>query len=120
MSINSYAKDGILTIQFLTPRILDEGQLDTVTREVLEKIDKSSEEKIVLDFKPVQFMSSSMLGKLVLIHKKCKEFKAKLKLSGISPEIRPVFKMTKLDKVFDIENDEESARKAFLKRGLFG
>lgn len=120
MSINSYAKDGILTIQFLAPRILDETQLDETARSVLTLLDQTNEEKVILDFKPVQFMSSSMLGKLVLINKKCKEFKVKLKLSSISPEIRPVFKLTKLDKVFDIESDEESARKAFLKRGLFG
>jgi anti-anti-sigma factor len=120
MSIQSYAKDGILTIQFQTPRILDESQLEQVTREVLAQLDKSTEEKVILDFRPVQFMSSSMLGKLVMIHKKCKEFKIKLKLSGISPEIREVFKISRLDKLFDIAADEPAARKAFLKRGLFG
>jgi anti-sigma B factor antagonist len=120
MSIETYTKDGILTIQFQTPRILDENQLEEVTREVLAELDKSSEEKVILDFAPVQFMSSSMLGKLVMIHKKCKEFKVKLKLSGISPQIREVFKISRLDKLFDIETDQAAARKAFLKRGLFG
>ncbi len=120
MSIDSYAKDGVLTIQFQTPRILDEAQLEEVTREVLAQLDKSTEDKVILDFAPVQFMSSSMLGKLVMIHKKCKEFKVKLKLSGISPDIREVFKISRLDKLFDIEADQAAARKAFLKRGLFG
>ena len=120
MSIQSYAKDGILTIQFIDPRILDEALLEKVTREVMAELDKSTEEKVILDFTPVQFMSSSMLGKLVMINKKCKAFKVKLKLSGISPDIREVFKISRLDKVLDIEKDEPSARKAFLKRGLFG
>lgn len=120
MSIESHAKDGILTIQFTDPRILDENQLETVTREVLAQLDKSTEEKVILDFYPVQFMSSSMLGKLVMIHKKCKEFKVKLKLSGISSDIREVFKISRLDKLFDIEPDEATARKKFLRRGLFG
>ena len=75
---------------------------------------------MILDFEKVQFMSSSMLGKLVKIQKKCKQFKVKLKLSSISPDIMQVFKITKLDKMFDIAKDEEAARKAFLKRGLFG
>ncbi|MCA9241251.1 MAG: STAS domain-containing protein, partial [Planctomycetales bacterium] len=73
-----------------------------------------------IDFSPVQFMSSSMLGKLVKIHKNCKEYKAKLKLSGVSDDIREVFKITRLDKLFDFEKDIEAARKAFMKRGLFG
>jgi len=120
MSINTQTQDGILTIYFMTPRILDETQLEAVSRDVLAALDKTTEDKVILDFSKVQFMSSSMLGKLVQIHKKCGEFKVKLKLSGISPDIRQVFKITRLDKLFDIESDEAAARKAFLKRGLFG
>jgi anti-sigma B factor antagonist len=44
----------------------------------------------------------------------------KLKLCSIDPEIRQVFKITKLDKLFDIESDEAAARAAFMKRGWFG
>ena len=75
---------------------------------------------MILDFRNVQFMSSSMLGKLVQLQKKCKEFKVHLKLSAISPDIRQVFKITKLDKLFEIETDEVAARKAFMRRGWFG
>ncbi|QDU55723.1 STAS domain-containing protein [Aeoliella mucimassa] len=118
--IDSFAKDGVLTIRFLAPRMLDETQLDKVAQEMLAVIEKTSDEKVILDFAPVQFMPSSMLGKLVMINKKCKEYKVKLKLSGLSPDIREVFKISRLDKVFSIEKDEPAARKAFLKRGLFG
>jgi hypothetical protein len=31
-----------------------------------------------------------------------------------------VFKITKLDKLFEIEDDEVAARKAFMRRGWFG
>jgi anti-sigma B factor antagonist len=120
MSIATQSKDGILTIYFLSPRILDEVQLEQLAKDVLTQLDKSTEERVILDFQKVQFMSSSMLGKLVMINKKCKEFKVKLKLSAIDPEIFKVFKITKLDKLFDIEPDETAARKAFAKRGLFG
>ncbi len=120
MSIQTYAKDGILTIEFQDPRILDEGKLAEVARDVIAAIEKSDEDNVILDFKNVQFMSSSMLGKLVLIDKKCKEFKAKLRLCGIDDEIRTVFKITKLDKVFKIDRDHEAAKKAIQKRGIFG
>ncbi len=120
MSIQSYTKENILTIHLLDERLMDEGQLKRIYTDVMALLDKTTEQKVVLDFSKVQFMSSSMLGKLVQIHKKCKEYKVKLKLSGISPEIYEVFKITRLHKLFDIESDEASARKAFLKRGLFG
>ena len=60
-----------------------------------------------------------MLGKLIQVNKKCGEFKVKMKLCSIDPEIRQVFKITKLDKLFDIEADDASARKAFMKKGWF-
>jgi len=120
MSLTSYAKDGILTVCFTDARILDEVKLEQVGNDLLEMLNKTSEERVILDFRAVQFMSSSMLGKLVQVHKKCKEFKVHLKLCSISSDIREVFKITKLDKLFEIEADEAAARKAFMKRGWFG
>lgn len=120
MSFTTQAQDGILTIYFQDARILDEAKLEQVGRDLMKQLDQSTEERVILDFGKVQFMSSSMLGKLVQVHKKCKEFKVKLKLCSIDPEIRQVFKITKLDKLFDIEADEAAARKAFHRRGIFG
>lgn len=120
MAISSQVRDGILFIQVRDQRLIDESILEQLEKDILGLVDQTEEERVVIDFVPVQFMSSSMLGKLVKIHKKCKEYKAKLKLSGVSDEIREVFKITRLDKLFDFEKDVESARKAFVKRGLFG
>ncbi|HEY4232802.1 MAG TPA: STAS domain-containing protein [Lacipirellulaceae bacterium] len=119
-TLNSYSKDGIMTVLFMDARILDENKLEELGKDLIDLLNKTTEERVILDFRNVQFMSSSMLGKLVLVQKKCKEFKAQLKMCGISPDIREVFKITKLDKLFDIEADEASARKAFMKRGWFG
>src|SRR5215510_10243485 len=110
MSLSSYTKAGIL----------DETKLEELGRELMELLNKTTEERVILDFRNVKFMSSSMLGKLVQTHKKCGEFKVKLKLCSIDPEIRQVFKITKLDKLFEIEADEAAARKAFMKKGWFG
>jgi anti-sigma B factor antagonist len=120
MSLTHYAKDGILTVIFDDARILDEAKLEKVGSDVIELLNKTSEERVILDFRNVKFMTSSMLGKLVQVHKKAREFKVHLKFCSIDPEIRQVFKITKLDKVFEIEPDETAARAAFMKRGWFG
>jgi anti-anti-sigma factor len=120
MSLTSYSKDGILTIVFEDARILDETKLEQLSRDLMEMLNKTTEERVILDFRNVKFMSSSMLGKLIQINKKAVEFKVKLKFCSIDPEIRQVFKITKLDKVFDIEADEAASRAAFMKRGWFG
>jgi anti-sigma B factor antagonist len=120
MSLTSYSKDGILTVVFVDARILDETKLEQLSRDLAEMLNKTTEERVILDFHNVKFMSSSMLGKLIQVHKKAGEFKVKLKFCSIDPEIRQVFKITKLDKIFDIEADDAAARAAFMKRGWFG
>ena len=120
MSLSSYKKDEVLTVVFDDARLLDETKLEQVGTDLIEMLNKSSEERVILDFRNVKFMSSAMLGKLVQLHKKAGEYKVKLKFCSIDPEIRQVFKITKLDKLFDIAADEAAARAAFMKRGWFG
>jgi anti-anti-sigma factor len=120
MPIDSYAKDDILTIRILDERLVEPEQLKRLFEDLHALLGKSEEQQVVLDFTPVKFMASAMLGKLVALQKKCEEYRAKLKLSGVAPEIMQVFKITKLNKVFDIQPDEATARKSFSKRGFFG
>jgi anti-sigma B factor antagonist len=60
-----------------------------------------------------------MIGKLLTLNKRCTNDKIKLKLSNVSPALVEVFKITKLNKVFDIQTDEATALVAFEKRGWF-
>ena len=119
MPINSHSKDGTLTIQIVDTRLTDESVIKNLQDDLVQLLDKSSEEQVIIDFGDVEFMSSSMLGKLVQIHKKCQGFKVNLKLCSVRPEILEVFKITKLNKLFAIEADEAAARKAFTRRGFF-
>jgi anti-sigma B factor antagonist len=68
----------------------------------------------------VAFMSSAMLGKLVTFNQQCKKKKIQLKVCGIAPDIMQVFKITKLNKVFEIVKNEEKAVASFNSKGWFG
>ncbi len=54
-----------------------------------------------------------MLGKIVQLHKRCKADKVKLKLCGISKNPLEVFKITRLDKLFEIHKDAPAALPTF-------
>ena len=120
MPIDSYVKDDILTIRIQEERLVDPEQLKRLFEDLHTLLGKTDAQQIVLDFSGVKFMASAMLGKLVAFQKKCEEFRAKLKLCSVTPDIFEVFKITKLNKVFDIQSDEATARKSFSKRGFFG
>jgi anti-anti-sigma factor len=120
MPIDSYAKDDILTIRIQDERLVEPEQLKRLFEDLHALLGKSDEQQVILDFANVKFMASAMLGKLVALQKKCEEYRAKLKLCNVAPDILEVFKITKLNKVFDIQSDEATARKSFSKRGFFG
>src|SRR5947207_1038726 len=75
--------------------------------------------KMVLNFQGVAFMSSAMIGKVILLNKKCKTDNVNLKLSNISPNVMEVFKIMRLNKVLSIYDDEAKAIAAFDKKGWF-
>ena len=105
----------VLVVYFTESRILDESTIQQIGTELEEMANRAEWGKLLLNFSDVRFMSSSMLGKLVKLHKKCKNEKTHLKLCSISKDIMQVFKLMKLNKLLDICADETRAMIAFEK-----
>jgi anti-sigma B factor antagonist len=118
-SIKPEVNGDILTIHINELRLLDEMTIQGVYKDVVTVLEKTQEPNVILHFGRVNFMSSSALGMLIRVNKKCKEFKITLKLSNISPTIREVFKITGLEKIFDIHEDAAQAAETFKKGGFF-
>ncbi len=117
--VRSESNGEILTVHLTEAKILDESVIQQISAALIELIGKTSEPNVVIDFSQVRFLSSSALGMLVKINKKCKEFKINLKLCSIHSDIMEVFKITRLDKVLSIYPDAQAAHDAFKKSGLF-
>jgi len=104
------------TVLFTVERLVDELKIRDAGQELLGALNnREQEDKILLDFRAVQFMSSSALGVLLRFYKRCKEVKVRLKLCNIAPDILQVFKITNLTKVFEIHKTPEDALRAFAK-----
>ncbi len=83
--------------------ILEEQQIKELNDSIMPVIEKNKDGKLILNFCNVQFMSSSLLGLLVKVHKRVCEQGGHLQLINIDPDIYKVFQITHLTKVFDIE-----------------
>ena len=115
--VKSEVKDEIRIIFVDAARFVDGAVIEQCYREIVELLDKTEESNVLLHFGRVGFMSSAALGMLIRVKKKCKEFKITLKLCNISPDIVQVFKITGLDKVFDIHADAADAMASFKASG---
>jgi len=115
--VRSESDGEVLTVYFTEAKILDELVIRQVQDEVIRMLEKTQEQNVILDFRFVKFLSSSALGMLIRIQKKCKDFKIALKLCHIDPEIEKVFKITGLNKVFEIHKTREDALATTKKKG---
>ena len=99
-------RDDALIVSFGEAKILDEATILQAGTELLEVFSRATPEKpMVLNLEKVQFMSSAMIGKLVLISKKAKAGKIDLRMCRIQKNVLEVLKITRLNKVFRIDDD---------------
>ena len=103
----------VTVVRFVDQKILDEAKIQQLGQELFELVETDGRGKILLNFTSVEFLSSAALGKLITLDKKVKGQGGTLKLSNIRPEIYEVFAITKLNKLFDIKDDEVDALAAF-------
>ncbi|MEH2135225.1 STAS domain-containing protein [Nostoc sp.] len=63
---------------------------------------------VLVDFKDVTFMDSSGLGALVLAFKTLRAADTKLVLCSINEQVRILFELTNMDKVFEIFPNQDA------------
>ncbi len=105
--------EDVVVVHFRNRRIIEDLSIQELGQELFQLVETDQRKKLVLNFSSVDFLSSAALGKLITLDKKVKAHNGALKLCCIRPEIFEVFKITKLDRLFDIRKDEADALAAF-------
>lgn len=103
----------VTEINFIDKKILDEQNIQIIGEQLFDLVEQEERKKILLNFKNVEYLSSAALGKLISLNKKLQEVGGRLILCEIAPQIYEVFEITKLDKFFTIEKDEQMALQSF-------
>src|SRR5712664_1423801 len=97
----------VTVVNFTDKKILDEQNIQIIGEQLFSLIDELGRKKILLNFGNVEYMSSAALGKLITLNKKVQGASGKLVLCNIDANIREVFEITRLDKLFVIKGDEQ-------------
>jgi len=119
-AITTQINGEVLVVGFTDSKILDSQRIEQVGKELQEAVPQAIHKKLLLNFRGVSFMSSAMITKLVMLNKGCKAKEVMLKFCEVSPNVHEVFKITKLNKLFDIQGGEDKAMASFDKKKWFG
>jgi anti-sigma B factor antagonist len=114
--LNATADDRLLSITFVHEKIHDGELIEQLQGELLAAVAGAEGRDVLLDFSAVTFFSSAALGMLMRANKRCKESETDLRLCSLSPNLRMVFKLCNLDRVFQIHENADEARRALSKR----
>ena len=105
--------DGVSVVRFNDQRILDAGSIQQLGEDLFQLVETEERDKLLLNFTDVEFLSSAALNRLIMLDKKVKESNGVLKFCCICSGIMDVFAITRLDKHFEILDDEPAAVASF-------
>ena len=100
--IVEYGQD-VTFVTFVDERIVDEEQIRELKEALEPVIEKSEDNKLILNFSNVNFMTSALLGLLVRVHKKVCELGGQVQLTNLDSNLRRIFEITQLTRVFNIK-----------------
>ncbi|WP_199248542.1 STAS domain-containing protein [[Phormidium] sp. ETS-05] len=92
--------------------ILDGTQAIQLRQEIGQRLDKKAE-IILIDLQEVTFIDSSGLGALVSALKMVRTRGGKLFICSINDQVRMLFELTSMDRVFKVYKDESAFKNEF-------
>jgi anti-anti-sigma factor len=104
--------ENAVVVRFVDPKILNDQKMETIAEELYRLADKLGKRDLRLDFVRVDYVQSSVLGKLVALHKRVTGMGNRLILCNIRPAVYTIFTVTRLAKLFTIEGEPLSDENA--------
>ena len=93
----------VTVVSFRDKKILDEQNIQVISEQLFSLVDDPGRRKLLLNFGNVEYLSSTALEMLITLNKKVTQAGGELILCNIAPQIYEIFEITKLNKLFRIE-----------------
>jgi anti-sigma B factor antagonist len=110
MNIKEREKDGVVICS-----VEGEVNIDTVAdlKTVFKELVQKGKQKVLLDFAYLEYIDSAGLASLIDLAKGLKAIQGNVFLANLSPKVRSLFGITKLEKMFKIYESEDKALEDF-------
>ncbi len=105
--------DGVSRVDFVDRNILDEANIQQIGDALGQLVDSSPRPRVLICFENVEHLSSAALGALITVSNRVKARDGQLRLSDISDQILEVFRITRLDRLFEIHGTADEALATF-------
>jgi anti-sigma B factor antagonist len=107
----AFEKVGDVAVAIVPVEELDAGNAAEFKRDVAPLLEANA--KLVLDLSRLRFVDSSGLGAFISCLRKLEASGGDLKLCGMSKDVRAVFELVRMHRIFDILDTQDDAVRAF-------
>jgi anti-sigma B factor antagonist len=107
----AFEKVGDVAVAAVPAEELDASNAEEFKRDIGPLLEANT--RLVLDLSRLRFVDSSGLGAFISCLRKLNAKGGDLKLSGMSKQVRAVFELVRMHRVFDILGTKEDAVRAF-------
>lgn len=105
--------DGIPVVRFTDRHLFDDRTVREAADQLFAALPNTGPIALIVDFSGVESVSSSLLGKLILLQRRVDASTGMLRLCELNDAIRAVLRTTNLDRLFTVARDRREAREAF-------
>jgi anti-anti-sigma factor len=105
--VNYFEKEGVTVVVLLEPTLIKDASVQEIRRNIEELLTQQGVTKLLVDFRCVTLAGSATLGMLIRVKSKCALRGCRFALCGLQPAVRETFRITQLDKIFEIYDDIE-------------
>ena len=78
-----------------------------VTADTVHDLLEKGAKRVLLDFGDLKYISSRAIGMLLALLRRCEERQVRFALSGLNNDLRQLFAVTMLDRIFEIVHTAE-------------
>jgi anti-sigma B factor antagonist len=104
----------ITIVRLCQRRYIDSAEIEELGQELYQLVEGPQRKKLLLDFSSVEMLSSAAFGKLISLNGKVRAHDGVLRLCSLSNQLLDVFHVCKLDRIFDIRQDESDELGTFF------
>lgn len=102
-------QDDVLIVKFTMKLLNDEENIEQLGQELFALVEQYNRLKVALDMSQVEYLTSSVLGKLITLHRKLHRSQGRLALFSLSSGVEGILRTAKLLTYFTVAPDRNAA-----------
>jgi anti-sigma B factor antagonist len=89
-------ESGVVIGRFHVPRLTEDQNVEQLGQDLFALVEQFDKRKIILSLHSVEYLTSSVLGKLITLHRKLHRKQGRLILTDLQAEVKEIMRLSRL------------------------